>query len=179
MTPENLISEAYRREQRWLHGRPKGYGGRGDKWAQAVVGLAARFEAASILDYGSGQGTLGRAVRQAGLSVVDYDPAWPGAEALPAPADLVVCTDVLEHIEPDRLDAVLAHLRVLTRRALFAVVATRPASKQLSDGRNAHLVLQDAAWWTARITRHGFRSVSPVPRSPLKKPSREVVLVLV
>jgi len=179
MTRDDVISETYLAEQVRLHAAPKGYGGRGDKWRFAVISLATQFAAETILDYGCGQGTLGVAVRAlSGRTVVDYDPARPGLDALPAPADLVVCTDVLEHIEPDRLDAVLAHLRELTQIALFAVVATRPASKFLSDGRNAHLFIKDAAWWTRTITSHGFRSVAPVPRSPLKKPSREVVLVL-
>lgn len=176
---DRLISPEYVAEQRRLHAAPKGYGGRGDKWAAAVIGLARRFQVSSILDYGCGQGTLATAVHAASdFAVVGYDPARPGFDLLPAPADLVVCTDVLEHIEPDRLDAVLNHLRALTRIALFAVVATRPAQKFLSDGRNAHLLLYDAAWWTRAITRHGFDTVGPVPKSPLKKPSREVVLVL-
>lgn len=179
MTRDDLISAGYLSEQQRLHAAPKGYGGRGDKWAAAVIELAARFHARTILDYGAGQGTLGRAVRAAGLAIAEYDPARPGLDALPEPADLVVSTDVLEHIEPDKLPAVLRHLRELTQRALFAVVATRPASKFLSDGRNAHILLQDGAWWLETITAYGFQSVGSVPKSPLKKPSREVVLVLV
>ncbi len=176
---DRLISPEYVAEQRRLHAAPKGYGGRGDKWAKAVIELATRFQAETILDYGCGQGTLGVAVQaKSGRIVMDYDPARPGLDVLPAPADLVVCTDVLEHIEPDRLAAVLTHLRELTRIALFAVVATRPASKFLSDGRNAHLLLHDAKWWTRAITKYGFRTVEPVPQSPMKQPSREVVLVL-
>lgn len=178
MTRDDLISEAYVAEQRLLHAAPKGYGGRGDKWTKAVLALAARFEARTLLDYGAGQGTLGVALRARGCDIVDYDPARDGLDALPAAADLVVCTDVLEHIEPDRLSTVLQHLRGLTLKACFAVVATRPASKYLSDGRNAHLLLHDATWWTQTITKHGFESVGPVPASPMKVPCREVVLVL-
>jgi hypothetical protein len=178
MTRDDLISDAYRGEQVRLHAAPKGYGGRGDKWAAAVIELAARFQARSLLDYGAGQGALGRAVRAAGLAIAEYDPARPGLDALPAPADLVVCTDVLEHIEPDRLAAVLAHLRAVTQRVLFAVVATRPATKWLSDGRNAHLLLHDAVWWTETMIMAGFCGLGPVPVSPLKKPAREVVLLL-
>lgn len=176
-----FISADYLAEQVRLHAAPKGYGGRGDKWASAVIGLAARFHARSMLDYGAGQGALGRAIRSAGLAIAEYDPAVPGLEALPGPADLVVCTDVLEHVEPDRLSAVLDHLRALTQVVLFAVVATRPATKWLSDGRNAHLILHDAGWWMRALTAPavGFRlAAGPVPKSPLKKPSREVVLVL-
>lgn len=179
MTPDDLISDAYRAEQAWLHAQPKGYGGRGDKWTKAVVQLAARFDARTILDYGCGQGALGVALAARGITIAEYDPARPGLDGLPEPADLVVSTDVLEHIEPDKLDAVLAHLRSLTQKALFAVVATRPANKLLRNGSNAHLIIRDATWWTKRITCAGFTAVQPVPKSPMKQLSREVVLVLV
>lgn len=180
-TQAERISPQYLALQRELHGRPDGYGGKGRRWVDTVVALAKHFDAWSILDYGCGQGSLTAALSQTrlgGRRLDEYDPAIKGKSQPPTFADLVVCTDVLEHIEPDRLDAVLNHLRALTRIALFAVVATRPAQKFLSDGRNAHLLLYDAAWWTRAITRHGFDTVGPVPKSPLKKPSREVVLVL-
>ena len=178
VTRDELISAAYLREQERLHAMPKGYGGRGDKWTAAVLQLAQRFQAQTILDYGCGQGALGKALAAHGVTIAEYDPARPGLEALPEPADLVVTTDVLEHIEPDKLAAVIEHLRSLTRIALFAVIATRPASKFLSDGSNAHLIIRDGAWWTRALTKRGFRSVEPVPKSPMKQPSREVVLVL-
>jgi hypothetical protein len=177
--PEDLISADYLKTQRALHAAPRGYGGKGAKWAAAVAELARQFRAASVLDYGCGQGSLAIALRAAplGLEVREYDPAIPGKNAMPAPADLVVCTDVLEHIEPELLDNVLRHLGDLANTVVFAVIATRPASKTLADGRNAHLTIEDAAWWTRRLTAVGF-DVTPGPASPSAKPSREVVVLL-
>lgn len=177
--PLDLISPAYRQEQRLLHARPNGYGGKGNKWAEAVAGLVDRYRATSVLDYGCGQGTLGAALRARqilALRVDEYDPAIPGKDGLPLFADLVVCTDVLEHIEPDRLASVLAHIHMLTRRAALLVVATRPSGKVLTDGRNAHLILENGAWWSDRIAAAGF-DVQEGPRSPSPKPSREWVAV--
>jgi hypothetical protein len=65
----------------------------------------------------------------------------------PEPHDLVVCSDVLEHIEPDCLGDVLRHLYDLTKKALFVDVACRPAKKVLADGRNAHLIQRDPSAW--------------------------------
>ena len=72
----------------------------------------------------------------------------------PNPADIVACTDVLEHIEPECLEDVLADLRQVTKRLGFFTIATRPAKKFLADGRNAHLIQQDAKWWIERLWKH-------------------------
>lgn len=176
----DYISPAYLEEQRILHAAPRGYGGKGSKWAPAVAELVRKFVAYSVLDYGSGQGTLVESLRGMVLPTIrlsEYDPAVPRIQALPEFADLVVSTDVLEHIEPDRLDAVLGHLKMLARKAVFVVVATRPSGKMLSDGRNAHLILEQDAWWTERFLRAGFQ-VNEGPKSPSLKPSREFVAVL-
>lgn len=175
-----LISPTYTALQRELHARPNGYGGKGDKWAPAVARLAEDLGCSSILDYGCGQGSLVKALRPLAPAVIrldEYDPAIPGKDGRPSFADLVVCTDVLEHIEPDRLTRVLAHLQMLARKAVFVVIATRPSNKTMTDGRNAHLIIEDDDWWRATVKTAGF-SVSPGPASPLKKPSREWVAIL-
>jgi|SRR5688572_4287337 len=174
-----LYTAAYIDTQRHLHAQPKGYGGKGDKWARVVADLAMEFDAMSLLDYGCGQGRLMAAVQDlnCNLSCRDYDPAIPSKSAPPVFADLVTCTDVLEHIEPDKLGAVLTHLRQLARKAVFVVIATRPSSKVLPDGRNAHLILEDESWWRDRVTAVGF-TIHSHPVSPSPKPSREWVAVL-
>jgi len=164
-----LISKTYRAMQRELHSRPEGYGGKGKKWAETVIALARRFEAGSMLDYGCGGGTLVERLRMmphAGLRLAEYDPAIRGKDSPPSFADLVIITDVLEHIEPERLKGVLAHLRALARKAVFFVVALDEANKVLADGRNAHLILESPAWWEARIVEAGF-TLQPLEDLPL------------
>ena len=176
----DLISDKYCGMQRQMHASPRGYGQGGAKWAQAVVDLTKQFEAYSILDYGCGAGTLMNTLRRMdlpGVRLAEYDPAIPGKDFLPSFADIVVCTDVIEHIQPKRLANVLAHLKLLTRKACLVVIATRPAKKTLPNGHNAHLIIQGDRWWRARVEEAGF-TVHPGPKSPLKKPSREWVAVL-
>lgn len=169
MKASALISAAYLETQRKLHATPRGYGARGGKWAETVLAVVADLGASSVLDYGCGQGSLGRELRArkpAHVRVDEYDPAISGKDRLPSFADVVVCTDVLEHIEPDRLDAVLDHLKSLARIAVFLVVNLRVASKTLCDGRNAHLIVQPAEWWRERVEAAGF-AVMEVPNLPL------------
>ena len=142
-----LISETYRELNAQLHETHR-YGARGDKWADKVVDLVGAYDAKSVLDYGCGKGALKAAIEpQISASVAEYDPAIPGKETLPVPADLVVCTDVLEHIEPECLSDVVSHLKELTQKVLFLAVSTRLAVKTLADGRNAHLIVQPAQEW--------------------------------
>jgi hypothetical protein len=144
-----LISEAYRSLNQDLHAQGS-FGRYGDKWAERVRGLIAELRPATVLDYGCGQGTLKRALD---FPIIEYDPAIPGKDTLPQPADLVICTDVLEHVEPDCLQSVLDHLMDLTKGHLFAVISTRPASKLLADGRNAHLIVEPWSFWRDQLSR--------------------------
>lgn len=143
-----LISEEYRALNGQLHAAGN-YGVSGHKWADDVRQLADICAARTILDYGAGQCTLAKSIRD--KTVLCYDPAIPEISDIPDPADLVTCTDCLEHIEPDCLDAVLDDLQRLTLKAVFLVVATRPAKKILADGRNAHLIQEPYSWWLPKI----------------------------
>lgn len=147
----SLISDEYRELNRELHARNPHYGVSGVKWAGRVAEIAKWLNASSVLDYGCGKGTLGAAISH--LLVMGYDPAIEGLDAVPDPADLVVCGDVLEHVEPECLDAVLDDLVRCTIKGIFLTVATRPAKKTLADGRNAHLIQQSVEWWLPKIMK--------------------------
>lgn len=153
-----LITPKYLEQQKWLHAQPRGYGGRGDKWAPCVSDLIDRFDARSVLDYGCGQGSLGEALRQttSGIRISEYDPAIPGKDGYVQFADLVVCTDVLEHVEIDRVSWVLEQLKNFARKAVFLVVHLGPSNKTLPDGRNAHITQQPADWWIAQAEAVGL-----------------------
>jgi hypothetical protein len=98
----------------------------------------------TILDYGCGKGALAKALSP--RPVMEYDPAIPGKDQA-QPCDIVVCTDVLEHIEPDMVHDVIKHLAQMTRRKLLVNISTVPAKKKLPDGRNAHICLHSSIWW--------------------------------
>lgn len=176
LKPADLISPAYVELQKELHARPNGYGGKGHKWAAAVDQVALDVDARSVLDYGCGQGRLKTELQQIAprlFRISEYDPAIPGKDTRPTFADLVVCTDVLEHVEPDKLAATLQVLKTLARKAVFVVIATRPSNKTMADGRNAHLIIQADEWWCERLSDAGF-TVTRDPASTM----RELVAVL-
>jgi hypothetical protein len=153
----DLVSPDYRRQLEEMH-RSRRWGADGYKHADAVRALIEQFKPSTILDYGCGREELAKAL--APIRVSGYDPGIAGKEAMPKPCDLVVCSDVLEHIEPDRLDNVLAHLSALCAKALYLVIATRPANAVLPDGRNAHLIVQDADYWIAKLKALPFAGMT-------------------
>lgn len=157
MKPSDLISDSHRDLNRQMHADPRGFGQSGRKHAAAVLDWALETECEDILDYGCGAGTLKAALSGRWLGKVrEYDPAVTGREKLPKPADLVVCTDVLEHVEPGCLLAVMEHQRSLARVAGYVSIACQPAHKLLPDGRNAHLIVEAPEFWITALRTVGW-----------------------
>ena len=146
----SLISPEYLQQQRLMHARG-GYGVMSEKWTTSITQLAHMYGCRDILDYGCGAGKVKQAI---GDIVSEYDPCIPGKDSDPEPADMVVCTDVLEHIEPDNLDEVLKHLASKVKKILFVTIALYKAEKRLPDGRNAHLIVESADWWREKLSKH-------------------------
>lgn len=147
-----MISQTYLELNRQLHQDPSiKYGYKGWQQADAVLACAREFEADSILDYGAGKRTLSAQLKKLGfLNVADFDPAISEISAPPEPADLVVCSDVMEHVEPNYLGGVISDLHRLTEKALFLRICTVPCtSKSLPDGSDPHRsIMPRMAWWS-------------------------------
>jgi len=150
------ISDDYLKEQQKLHENPN-YGVASTKFAPAVADLIKKTQARSLSDYGAGKQRLWSSLSQLGIGsdveYFPYDPAFP-EYGNPKQADLVCCIDVLEHIEPNLIDNVLADLAGLVTRVGFFTIHQGPAGKTLSDGRNAHLIQKPTSWWLPRISEH-------------------------
>lgn len=160
-----LISPEYAALNRGLHDSSFKYGAGAWRKADVVAEIVRKRRYASILDYGCGKGSLKRALPD--LDIREYDPCIEGKDGRPERADLVVCLDVLEHIEPHFLDAVLSDIAQLAKVELFCTIATHPSKDILADGRNAHLIIEDARWWLDRLATY-FRIVwSDVHRGEL------------
>lgn len=144
----SLISEDYRSLNEELHESNPAYGTSGKRHSVQIRELAMMMGTRDVLDYGCGKSTLQEHLP---FIINQYDPAMPKHSESPEPAEIVVCTDVLEHIEPENLDDVLDDLKRVTKTVGYFTVATRPAVKVLSDGRNAHLIQEDYKWWLPKM----------------------------
>lgn len=141
-------TDAYAKIQSDFHAARPDYGVSGMRYADNVLQMAQKMGTRDILDYGCGKATLQKSIP---FPIQNYDPFIDEYSRRPNPADLVVCTDVLEHIELDCLKDVLEDIHALAKQAVFFQIATRAASKFLPDGRNAHLIQEQGNWWLGRL----------------------------
>lgn len=146
-----LISDGYRKQQELLHSTAD-YGVASKVYAPMVSDIVNRLQVTELLDYGSGRGNLAaHLTADHKVTLQFYDPAIPDYSAAPVPMQMVACIDVLEHIEPECLEDVLDDLKRVTGTVGFFTVSIRPAEKVLSDGRNAHLILETPEWWWNKL----------------------------
>jgi hypothetical protein len=149
------ISDNYLILQKKLHEDPN-YGVASLSFSPMVAQVIRNFNIKTVSDYGAGKKNLFIGLCNAGIQLEDYyayDPVFP-EYGPPREADLVCCIDVLEHIEPHCIEAVLVDLHSITKGLAFLSVHMGPAGKILSDGRNAHLTQQPSSWWLPKICQY-------------------------
>jgi FkbM family methyltransferase len=149
-----LISDELRELNRKLHQDNPKYGMGGARHIESVLKLCKLDSIKLIGDYGAGKGFLAKELLKHNIVILEYDPAVPGKEELLPPVDLLVCTDVLEHIEPDKLDFVLDDMKRCCKQVGYLVISTRKAVKTYADGRNAHLIVKDKDWWEKQLSKY-------------------------
>lgn len=146
-----LISQEYIELNKKLHETNPTYGMGGAKHKETIIKLAKQLNTTSILDYGCGKGML---AKELDFPIWQYDPAIPEYSSTPKPADIVVCTDVLEHIEPDKLQFVLSELKRCTKQVGYLVISTRKAVKTYANGANTHSIVQGKEWWEKKLSKY-------------------------
>lgn len=145
-----LISEEFRQLNWQLHQDKPTFGMGGSRHRDTVLKLMKDMGTNSVLDYGCGKGMLAKALD---VPIWEYDPAIPEKSASPKPADIVVCTDVLEHIEVDKLNFVLDDLRRCVKKVGYFVISTRKAVKTYANGANTHNIVQGKEWWDKQLRK--------------------------
>ena len=148
-----LITDTYKNIQQNMHATGDYGVVAGMKYGPLVTQLIDKLEIDAVLDYGCGSKLSLRDSMspKRNITYQAYDPCVPEYAAPPEPSEMVVCVDVMEHIEPECLDDVLDHLVELVQVVLFVSVNTGAALKTLEDGRNAHLIQQPMEWWLPKF----------------------------
>ena len=125
--------------------------------ADSIGKMVRVLRAKTYLDFGCGRGDAYRSPHKLwhhlGLDrkhVTLYDPAFSRDDALPPAGrkfDLVVCSDVLEHVPSEEVDAFIERLFGHARHGVWASVCCRKAKKFFSDGTNLHVCVKPFDWW--------------------------------
>jgi hypothetical protein len=112
-------------------------------WINYILELSLRHDCKTILDYGSGKGALKSRLEH--IEVLEYDPPLEKYDC--EMCDMLVCVDVMEHVEPQYTLPIIQNLSLLYRKSYFIAIDTKPAKHLLPDGRNAHINLKTHQEW--------------------------------
>ena len=85
-----------------------------------------------------------------------YDPAYPKYNKLyNKKYDIVICTDVMEHIAEQDIDYVLKDILSHSKKTVFLNISCQPALKHFKEGKfkgqNVHVSVFDGHWWSDKV----------------------------
>lgn len=140
------------------HAEPK-YGKR-VKFPKFLDEFITERDAKSVIDFGCGKGRLRQSFekRFPNISYRGYDPCVEEFNYPLNPVDLIFSTDVLEHVEPNLINATLKEIRENCKYT-YHLISCAPAKLILSDGRNAHLIQETPEWWKKQFNSVGFKII--------------------
>lgn len=136
-------------EYKKLHAKAENYGTTSIGYFKEVCLCIDYLKPKVVLDYGCGKGMLFKTLQEKypDISFVGYDPSIPQYENLPiSKADLVINTDVLEHIPIEYLPNVIEHIASISSNCFFAL-HHYAAGQILPNGENAHCTIKPASWY--------------------------------
>ena len=148
-----MYTDSYKLLQEQYHIACPEYGCSSSKWATSIIDLAKQFGIKTILDYGCGKGLL----RTLGDSydVTLFDPFVEEFKQRPKDNyQLVICTDVMEHTEPQFTNEIISDIFYYSNYLVFFNIAVTPAVKTLPDGRNTHINLKSINEWTKILLKY-------------------------
>lgn len=144
-----------------LHQAKLDYGSTSIMYFEEVSLFIAYLKPATVLDYGCGKGVLLEKLtdRFPEVTFYGYDPAIPGRDTLPVQkADLVINTDVLEHIPEHALPDIIKEISLVSENVFFGLHHAL-ANQILPNGENAHCTVKPPIWYF-RLFSNYFYAVS-------------------
>ena len=138
-----------------------------DNWAgealaeykHQIFNLIKENNIKTILDYGCGKAKFhsilfnNRKVPGSPMNVniTKYDPAVAQYANKPTGTyDLVLCIDVMEHVQEDKVDEVLKDIFTYSNK-VFLTITCYAAKQILTNGKNAHYTVKDPDWWKEKL----------------------------
>lgn len=141
MNKQYIASEYYR-----LHAANKFSGACLKQHLPEIKELIKQYDCETILDYGCGKAMHHKKAKLGNTTL--YDPYYAPYNKKPNDTfDMVICTDVMEHIPQDEVGKILAELMNYTDKVLFLAICTKPARKKFLNGENVHLTIKPKEWW--------------------------------
>ena len=123
----------------------------------------------NILDYGCGNGVLLKLLKHkyTKINIDGYDPAIKEFSVIPKNHyDMIINTDVLEHIPKSDIGYVVNHIKSLSNNVFFCLHHGK-AWTILPNGENAHITIEPKEWYH-NLMRNYFDIIIPLKaRNPI------------
>ena len=150
-----MITDEYKKILTTIHAKTKF--GKRRKLPSMLEDYIAEKNPDSILDFGCGKGNLVETLKEKypNKTILGFDPANPDYSKPLQAVDMIISTDVLEHIEPHFLADTLIEIKN-NSKYIFHLISCAPAKLILPDGRNAHLIQETPIWWRKQFTDIGY-----------------------
>jgi len=141
----------------------------GEALAQRAFTEMGMCKGDKLIDFGCGTGRPAAKFQRLGDDVIGIDHATNCLDQgvnitflkcclWDLPPDLAsdygYCTDVMEHIPPEKVDAVLSEIRLVVRNKVFFQIATFPDGMGKRIGETLHLSVHGTEWWKAKLSEH-------------------------
>lgn len=122
-----------------------------------------------VLDFGCGTGRASLGLSRAGCDVLCIDFAdncrdeeamylpflqWDLTRSLPPHAKYGICTDVMEHIQPELVETVVKNIMAAADNVFFQI-STVPDVMGDIIGHDLHLTVQPHGWWAELLSKYG------------------------
>jgi O-methyltransferase domain len=157
-----ITSTTYTEQYNELHKKNADYGASSITLFKEVSLIIEFIKPKTILDYGCGKGALINKIAQKYPSITchKYDPSINGIETITiTEADLVINTDVLEHIPEELIDGVLEKISTLSQNVFFNLHHGL-ANTILPNGENAHCTVKPPDWYHQKMNKY-FNTITP------------------
>lgn len=147
----------YIKQYELLYKRKKNYGKTSIKLYDMLKKIINDLNISSVLDYGCGKSKLLDLIKKnKKIKIYRYDPAIKKYSKLTKnKTDLVICTDVLQHVPLYDLDRVLKEIKSKGIYILFYIKCTNHKTK-LPNGTYANCTVYDKKWWLEKLSNYFY-----------------------
>lgn len=139
----------------------------GEDHVRHMIALLSCYPGDTILDFGTGTGRAAQQLQDMGYAVTGLDLAENCLDSgidiplvhacLWSMPDITakwgLCTDVMEHIPPEKVDEVLSGIAVRTDACYFAISVVHDNLGQLI-GETLHMTVRSADWWHDTLKKY-------------------------
>jgi SAM-dependent methyltransferase len=161
------VSEKEKYEEMWKHDVYRDFSP-GEQCIGTFIEVARPSPGSTVIDFGCGTGRASAILDNYGLNVTAVDFASNCldvkslnfvqadlSESIPVTAEYGYCTDVMEHIPPDKVDQTIRNIMRASGRVFFQISLV-PDNCGTLIGHQLHLSVHTYEWWLAKFKELGF-----------------------